>query len=178
MTSTNFTRPLRVTASTYTVRLLNSRWFIGFRHGFPLFVLLIVYWLLGAPPFVIFEFLVLTAVVVGLSTSIIRYITLALLSRATKGKPEQTLLELKDGVLRLNLGDDIQETLSLSECERILVSRKRWWIAPHLAFTIKRRDGYSQRIETNVDLPELRQALITISDRLSTLQEEARGTSS
>lgn len=165
---------LRVEASTRTVRLFTSRWFVLLRHGLPLIVLIIVYWLLGSPPLVVLESLILIVLVIGLCTSAVRYITLAILSWLDTGQPKETLLELENGTLRLTL-DDINETVPLADCERIDVSRKRWWVAPHLAFTIRRQDGYSRRVETNIDLPELRKALATISDTvLPSVRQQAR----
>lgn len=163
---------LKVMVDPDAVRIFTDSRFKIFRHLFPILALLGTYWFLGFPPMSFVELLVLAIAITGICTITIRYAALALLRKRNPEQATETLLDLSNGILQLYL-DDINESMRLEELVNIKVSRKRWWIAPHLAFKIERIDGYTRAVETSIDLPELRHALITLSDEVIPAHRQA-----
>lgn len=154
---------LSVSVPDSVLRLHQSKAFQRLRYTIPIAVLLIFAFITGFPALGN-EYLLLIPVLVSLCTNAMRYSTAALSARSKK--PCTTVLQLKDDeVLELRLGGDSFQ-IPLSECRCVRIQRLLWWVSPHLIFTIERNDGFERQFATQLDLPELYNALRIIERHL------------
>lgn len=157
------TENCQATTSAGVYSLFTHRGFRAFRWALPFLILLSIGLWTGFT-IIPLEFVLLVPLLVALCTTTTRYLAAPIASLFKSG-PHRVLIELQDDTLSLRLEQDNYD-IPLQDCRDIHIHHWQWWIVPALSFSIQTKNGAQYSLRTTVDIPEMRQALLSIQKSL------------